>query len=191
MRGKKFVLFLSMLLFFVLVCKQPSDNGKENEPTPLQWLDIDINFSKLPDEERSAVFEYKIKVVGNDTSLYITESGDTLDYLCMRYYVEGNPWIIPVNEAARIKWQGHVSLGDTILLRPEFRIDTSKAPFETINNVTSRVKPTWNHIDLRWAFVNNPANQVLNVDTVITYHFGGLTAVAFNFYTGEYSIFDD
>ncbi len=127
-------------------------------------------------------FQFKYKITVNELfEQYFT--GDTLDYLCMRFDKVVD-WINPMNNDADSAWSGKVSVGDKIILNPVFEIDMDVFNEQHIQNPND-IK--YFSIYFIWRMIPTPKSVYFNADSVLDNRYRGKYSLLYDFDTGEYS----
>jgi len=192
--------FLLIPLFAFIVFCGLFDNRKTGGTHLPRWLDVKLNFDRLPNPQNTTQIIFDIKVIGDDYQFTVNKkTGDTLNYLCMKFKPDN--WVVPVNEDAKIRWQGKVNIGQKIKLKPEFTIDLTKRRGipDSLNVIYNAYPQSFsyyelnNSIRLEWRFIENEKNEQVNVDTLIEYGpgTGSVYTLYFDYRTGLYSWEDD
>lgn len=170
-------------------CEEPTKGGAD--PPPPDWLDVQLNFEKLPSENEPAKLSFDITVTGEDSLLYVAHTGDTLDLLYMKF--ARSDWVVGLNADADTLWQGKVEVGQKIVLEPVFQIDSTLVPAQAdtmniaypANGDTTR--HFWSSIDLLAMFYSSTFPDIA-ADSVWNSHgFGISYTLFFDYRTDDYN----
>ncbi len=190
MRAKVYCIFITGLLF--IGCKAPT-GGKEGELIQPPWLDVKITFDQLPGVKNPSEVVFDVTVTGTDSGLYVGPQGDTLNLLYMRF--KASDWVKGLNADADTLWQGKVEVGDRIVLKPVFQIDSTLIPVDTMdftpvysaNGDTTR--HFWSWLALSATFHSYATLPKISADSLFSWGLG--YTLFYDYRTGEYSIETD
>ncbi len=190
MRAKVYLICIAGLLF--IGCKAPT-GGKEGELIQPPWLDVKISFEQLPGTKSPSEVVFDVTVTGTDSGLYVGPQGDTLNLLYMRFVT--SDWVKGLNADADTLWQGKVEVGDRIVLKAVFQIDSSLIPVDTFSgdiaipangDTTTHI---WSWIDL-WATFHSSSSPVISANSLLSLWHNAYR-LFYDYRTGEYSIETD
>ncbi|HPC36990.1 MAG TPA: hypothetical protein PLW05_10165 [Candidatus Marinimicrobia bacterium] len=192
MKRNKITFFITILFcLFVGQCNTPtSDDG--SAPQQPDWLDVHLSLEQLPGVNSPSQLIFDINVIGKDGDLYVTNSGDTLNFLYVMF--ASNDWVVGLNADADTLWRGKVDIGTRITLKPVFQIDSALIPVDTLMNVVplypgngDAIDHFWSHIDLRAMFLISENELVTDKDSLFErYGYLGYR-LFFDYRTGDYT----
>lgn len=188
-RYKLTFIVVLLLCLFLVQCNTPTGGGGA-VPQPPDWLDVKLSFDKLPSENEPAKLTFDIIVTGEDSVLYVVHTGDTLDFLYMKFST--SDWIVGLNADADTLWDGKVNIGQRIILEPVFQIDSALIPIDTMD-ITPVYSPYgdnhrhfWNYIDLQAVFLTSKNDLITDKDSLFE-SYGCLGyRLYFDYRTGDY-----
>lgn len=178
-------------LLFLMGCKAPT-GGKQGELIQPPWLDVKISFEHLPGTKSPAEVVFDVTVTGTDSGLYVSHQGDTLNLLYMKF--ASSNWVKGLNTDADTLWQGKVEVGDRIVLKPVFWIDSSLIPVDTFSGDIAipvygdTTTHFWSWLGLSATFHSATLPEI-NANSLFPWGLG--YTLHFDYRTGDYSIDTD
>ncbi|MFH2048918.1 MAG: hypothetical protein ABIJ12_05695 [bacterium] len=191
LRYKLTFIVVLLLCLFLGQCNTPTTNSHlGGDPKPPDWLDVQLSFEKLPNENEPVKLTFDITVTGEDFVLYVTHTGDTLDLLYMKFAT--SDWVVGLNADADTLWQGKVNVGTRIVLESIFQIDSALIPVDTMD-ITPVYSPDgdntrhfWSHIDFLGMFYSSTFPHIAADSVWNSYGFGISYTLFFDYRTGDY-----
>lgn len=186
-----------------LACELPTNSDPAEFPKQPDWLDIKLEFEKLPSFKEPAELIYNITVIGEDSTLPLTYKGDTLNHLLLKF--SSSDWVVGLNDDADTVWQNKIEFGQSITLSPVFQMDTTLIPPrmlwindstsipidpDTMHNAYSpdgdNTRHFWSQINLGAAFSIKEIPKA-QADSMFSYQIVLAYELFFDYRTGDYN----
>lgn len=164
--NKKISIFLILIIVSYYNCKNSTNSIP---PTSPNWIDISVDFDSLPGYLVPSELTYTVNITGIDASYVISNRGDTLDNLWLKFNT--SDWCEGLNSDADSIWCNKIKIGDEIILKPTFQILRDETQL-------------WSHISLYWRYYDD---NIENPKDSIEFPMG-VFSLSFNHHTGEYDI---